>query len=232
MIKISIVTVTYNAGNTLEESILSTINQSYKNIEYIIVDGGSQDNTLKIIRKYENRITKWVSERDNGIYDAMNKALDYASGDYLVFIGCDDHFLSYNTIENVARFITDKDCVYYGNVFRNSRNDIYKGHFNKFKISLENICHQSIFYPKSVYKSYRYNLKYRVYADYFYNLTIFPKFKFIYIPVTICYYNYEGFSSVSRDLAFERDVDLYVMKQNGLIAYLLRKTYLFYKKIR
>ena len=84
--KISIVTVSFNAVKTIEQTILSVINQTYENIEYIIIDGGSTDGTIDIIKKYEDQISYWVSEKDKGIYDAMNKGIDIATGDYVYFI--------------------------------------------------------------------------------------------------------------------------------------------------
>ena len=87
---ITIITVAYNAVKDIENTILSVLNQTYPNIEYIIIDGGSTDGTLDIIKKYEDKISYWVSEPDKGIYDAMNKGIVKANGDYLFFLGADD----------------------------------------------------------------------------------------------------------------------------------------------
>ena len=84
-VKVSIITVVYNSVDTLEQTIKSVINQSYKNIEYIIVDGGSTDGSIDIIKKYDKDIQMWVSEPDNGIYDAMNKGIKLATGDVVAF---------------------------------------------------------------------------------------------------------------------------------------------------
>ena len=129
-IKYSIITVTYNAASTLEETILSVIKQRNINYEYIIIDGGSKDSTIDIIKKYQDRIYYWISEKDKGIYDAMNKGLKIASGDFVIFLGADDHFLSYNTLEMTSKYINNIDEVYYGTVFRSKRNDLYYGKFN------------------------------------------------------------------------------------------------------
>ena len=87
---ISIITVSYNSKNVIEETILSVINQTYEKIEYIIIDGGSTDGTIDIIKKYENQITHWISEPDFGIYDAMNKGIGLANGNWVNFMNCGD----------------------------------------------------------------------------------------------------------------------------------------------
>jgi glycosyltransferase involved in cell wall biosynthesis len=91
--RITVITVVFNAGETLEQTILSVISQSYDNVEYIIVDAGSSDNSLDIIRKYEHAIDYWVSEPDAGIYDAWNKGVRLASGEWIAFLGADDVYL-------------------------------------------------------------------------------------------------------------------------------------------
>ncbi|QMW01848.1 glycosyltransferase family 2 protein [Spirosoma foliorum] len=88
--KITIITAVYNAEKYLDSCISSILNQTYKNFEYIIIDGGSTDSTLSIIKKYQNQLTHWVSEPDKGIYDAWNKGLAKASGDWIAFVGADD----------------------------------------------------------------------------------------------------------------------------------------------
>ena len=90
--KISVVTICYNSKLFIEKTILSVINQSYEDVEYIVVDGGSTDGTLDVIHKYSNRITKWISEKDEGIYNAMNKALDIITGDWVIFMNSGDCF--------------------------------------------------------------------------------------------------------------------------------------------
>ena len=93
MLKITFITVCYNAIDTLEKTILSIINQTYPNIEYIIIDGASTDGTVDIIKKYEHKLSYWISEPDKGIYDAMNKGLKRATGDYINFMNADDILL-------------------------------------------------------------------------------------------------------------------------------------------
>lgn len=111
---LSIITVTYNAEATLERTILSVVRQSCRNIEHIIVDGRSTDGTVDIIKKYETHISKWISEPDGGIYDAMNKGLDMARGQYVWFLNAGDEIAAPDTVERLFGPSADAD-VYYGN---------------------------------------------------------------------------------------------------------------------
>ena len=111
--KVSIITVVFNGESTLESTIQSVDNQTYKNIEYIIVDGGSKDSTVSIIKEHENVVTHWVSEPDNGIYDAMNKGIDLATGQYLWFINSGDEIAEPTTL-GVALCIQQDADIYYG----------------------------------------------------------------------------------------------------------------------
>lgn len=92
-LKITVITVVYNGIDYIEDTILSVINQDYSNIEYIIIDGKSDDGTMDIVEKYATKISYWVSESDNGIYDAMNKGIKVATGDWIIFMNCGDYFL-------------------------------------------------------------------------------------------------------------------------------------------
>lgn len=118
--KISIITVTYNAGGMLRCAIDSALHQTYSNLEYIIVDGASKDNTLDIIRAYEPQFQgrmKWISEPDRGLYDAMNKGIRMATGDVVGILNSDDFFTSNDVLEKVAESFTDNDVdAVYGDI--------------------------------------------------------------------------------------------------------------------
>ena len=103
--KFSIITVTYNAGKVLEDTIQSVITQTYKNVEYILVDGGSTDNTLNIINQYRSMIQQVVSEPDQGLYDAMNKGIRMATGDYICFLNAGDAFHEDDTLQQMVHSI-------------------------------------------------------------------------------------------------------------------------------
>ena len=101
--KVTIVTVTYNAEEYLEQTIKSVIKQDYPNIEYIIIDGASSDRTVEIIKEYQKYISYWTSEPDSGIYDAMNKGIDIATGEWINFMNAGDSFVEKNTISKVVK---------------------------------------------------------------------------------------------------------------------------------
>jgi len=232
-IKITIATVCYNAVDDIENVIRSVCHQTYDNIEYIIIDGDSTDGTLDVIQRNEAVITKWISERDNGVYDAMNKVLGMASGDFLLFLGADDHLMSHDTIMNVVQNIEDKNAVYYGDVYRNTRNDIYRGKFNKYMFACENICHQAILYPQCVYKKMNYDLAFPVYADYVYNLRAWKEVTFHYIPICISYFNCTGISGSGNDAMDEKygkGIMQEVKCNLGWLCFLLKVIYKLYKK--
>lgn len=116
--KVSIITITYNSASTIEQTIQSVLNQSFTNIEYIIVDGVSTDGTLDILNRYKSQIHKIVSEKDKGIYDALNKGIDLATGDVIGILHSDDFYISSNVIENVANSFDQNQCdALYANLY-------------------------------------------------------------------------------------------------------------------
>ncbi len=219
-VSFSIITVCFNAANTIEKTIDSVLNQNYDDFEYIIIDGGSKDGTLDILRKYEEKIF-FRSEPDEGIYDAMNKGLSVANGDFVIFLGADDVFYDNNVLFKVCGHIKDKDTVYYGNVVNSDTGQLYDGEFNKWKWGYENICHQALFYPHPVYKCQKYDLSYKYMADWAYNLKLLAQIvPFHYIGETISYYNREGASALSKDVSFKKDRRVLVIGAVGLVPYL------------
>jgi glycosyltransferase involved in cell wall biosynthesis len=106
----SIITITFNAAQFLERTLLSVLSQSFPGIEYIIIDGGSTDGTVDIIKRFENSLACWITEPDRGIYDAMNKGLARANGDYVWFINAGDFFYSSNTVQQIASLLQKKNA--------------------------------------------------------------------------------------------------------------------------
>ena len=173
----SIITVTYNASQWIERTIESVILQSYPNIEYIVIDGNSTDGTVEIIKNYEsnNVRLKWISEPDNGLYDAMNKGLKLASGDYVWFINAGDELYSENTVQEIANMIDAEnlpDIIYgetkiadeYGNFLAMRRlKTPEKLSWKSFKMGML-VCHQSFIVKREITELY--DLQYRLTADY------------------------------------------------------------------
>ena len=111
--KLTVITIVYNNVPDIERTVLSVLNQSYANIEYLVIDGASNDGTLAILKQYEGRISRLVSERDHGIYDAMNKGLALATGDYVLFMNSGDEIYALDTVEKLFAAESDAD-IYYG----------------------------------------------------------------------------------------------------------------------
>ena len=155
---ITVITVVLNQSKKLEETILSVIGQSYKNIEFIIIDGGSKDNTLKVIQKYENQIDYWVSEKDNGIYDAMNKGCRLSMGSGLIFLNAGDKFIG-----DVFRHKQQLPFLLPCKVIDQESN-IFDLEISETKIGMPT-SHQAMVFLN---KNRLYDLKYKISSDYDY----------------------------------------------------------------
>lgn len=226
---ISVITVSYNAVETIEKTILSVINQIYANVEYIIIDGGSTDGTVDVINKYSERIFYWISESDKGIYDAMNKGVAKANGDYLFFLGADDALYSKFTFWKVSQYFKQKNIIYYGKVLLVPSRKIYGEKMNLRKICLKNINHQAIFYPRKVFEKYNYNTLYKVYADYHLNLLCFSDeiFSFTYLDCIVSEFNEQGYSSNVVDVEFNKVFFSLIRKRFGIFLSIYSRVCLF-----
>lgn len=197
---ITIITVCYNAISSIEKTILSVINQTYPNIEYIIIDGGSTDGTIDIIKKYEDKTTYWISEPDKGIYDAMNKGIKLATGEWINFMNCGDTFYSKTSISEVFQKANLESDIIYGNtnLLLSTGEYIQRG---KVVTNLEYMpfVHQSSFSRSYLMKKYGFDTKYKICADKNFFYTIYQnKNKFEYVDVNISNYEGEnGFSAVN-----------------------------------
>ena len=172
--KISIITVCFNSSKTIERTFISVKNQTYKNIEYIVVDGNSSDNTLQIIKNYKKVISKSISENDKGLYDAMNKGIKMASGDIIGILNSDDVFTDNYVLENIGNFHKkNKIDASIGNITQfNEKGKIVRKysskswHPHKLKIGFMP-PHPSVFFKKDLFKKYgNYRLDFISCADY------------------------------------------------------------------
>lgn len=203
--KISIITACYNSEKTIEQTIQSVLEQTYKNIEYIIIDGASTDETLAIVDKYKNRIDVVVSERDNGVYDAFNKGVHTASGEYILFLNSDDYFFDKRVLEQLASFLEEKNkpvCIY-GDIYIKNEITGYIFRWNPV-FSLDKIkaglmpSHQAILLSKNIITEFDgFDLQYRIAADFDLMIKVFMKYsnKMFHIPLIVSVFRLGGLSS-------------------------------------
>lgn len=169
---VSIITVSYNAQDTIEQTIQSVLNQTYDNIEYIIIDGASKDQTQEIVEKYKDRLAYYVSEKDSGIYNAMNKGISHAKGDLVGIVNADD-FYEYDAVEvNVANYIAQGDSrdntCYYGmlRIWKNEKEFCVRQFHHNF-VTETAIQHPTCFVPRKLYERLGvFDETYRVCADF------------------------------------------------------------------
>ena len=184
---VTVITVVYNSERFIEKTIKSVINQSYPNIEYIVIDGGSTDNTPKIIKKYESYITRWISEPDNGLYDAMNKASKFATGNYLWYLNSGDEIYNENILDDIFSKLDRQPDVIYGETEIIN----YKGqslgmrrHSAPSKLNWRTlrfgmkVCHQSILVKRELIEEY--NTTYEYSADFEWLIRVLKKANDIY----------------------------------------------------
>jgi len=239
----SIVTVVYNGEKHLECAIQSIINQTYKNIEYIIIDGGSTDNTLQIIKKYDSTINHWISEPDNGIYDAMNKGIKKATGDYIGILNSDD-FYEPDALQIMVDEIkkAPEADILFGDLF------MINEYLSEKQLqtcmrgkNLENgfsIWHPTTFVRREVYNKFGlFDTSYKIAADYELLLR-FRKRKchFKYINQAITNFREGGISSYNFLVIQETDQLLRThtgwsnavkVKYRKLLVYILQKIFMF-----
>ncbi len=227
--KISIITVVYNNSRFIESCINSVINQSSQNCEYIIVDGGSTDTTTQIVAKYKDKISKFISEPDEGIYDAMNKGINMSSGDIVGFLNSDDIYASSNILELVANYFinNDIDCCY-GDLVYVSRDDINRviRNWNSCEFDPELFSrgwhppHPTFFVKKSVYEKYGvFDTKFTIGADYALMLKFLIKHRISvkYIPEVLVRMRVGGSSNKNLFNIFKANIECYrAWKEYGL----------------
>lgn len=206
MSKISIITVSYNAAATIETAIKSVISQKNADIEYLIIDGASEDQTLEIIEFYKQDISAVISEPDKGLYHAMNKGIEKASGDYIYFLNADDYLVNDSVISSVKDFLVHRPYfdVVYGNLqvrYPHREPSLHRPPSPE-KILDELICgalpHQATFARRSILQEMGgFNENYKVSADYdwFLRLAERPNTKIAYMPITVASYAINGQSS-------------------------------------
>jgi putative colanic acid biosynthesis glycosyltransferase len=181
---VSIITVVYNARQTLEATIQSVLSQNKDLVEYWIIDGGSTDGSLDIIQQYEQELAGWISEPDKGIYDAMNKGIDRAKGDWIYFLGGDDTLRS-EIIDRVRAQLTTNFAMVYGDILFDNGYQM-RSFFGPRTILQNTIHHQSAFYNATLFSNYRYDVSLKIVSEYDLHLSLYMQKKLTkYIPLLI-----------------------------------------------
>ncbi len=232
MIKISIITVSYNSAATIKDTIESVISQTHPNVEYIIIDGNSKDGTQDIVKSYGNKIAKFVSEPDKGIYDAMNKGLQLASGDIIGILNSDDVYASPNVIEKVTTcFLNDEVELVYGdlNYVQSKNMNVITRIWKAGKYQSKSFYygwmppHPTVFVRKEMYqKAGHFNLNLKSAADYELMLRFFVKHdcKSAYIPQILVKMRAGGVSNSSLKNRFKANKeDRLAWQMNNLTPY-------------
>lgn len=240
--KISVVTVCYNAVALIEDTIKSVVSQSYPFVEYIVIDGKSSDGTTEIIRKYDDSISYWISEPDKGIYDAMNKGIEAATGDYIIFMNAGDRFADKDVIAKASVQMGNNTvvsgrwnrCYADGRVKKASPKDL-----KAFKVEMP-ICHQATFIRLPYHKANPFDTSFKLSADYnfFYHAWSNGE-SFHYIDDTIVnFLEAEGASTdnitksvMEREKAWEGEEGLLLRKLNLKYQICRIKTVKFLKSI-
>lgn len=211
---ITIVIPTYNSEGTIVRCIDSIVHQTFKQWEILIIDNVSSDNTISIIRSYSDNRILVFSESDNGVYDAMNKGIRRAHGEWIYFLGSDDYLHNNNVFHDVISHIPKRCDVFYGDVDAPQLEERHKGEWQINDLDY-NRCHQAIFYNRNFFNKYGlYNLKYKVCADFDMNLKwmLSKTIKSFYYPILIANYSDGGYSSMVPDDIFAFDFPLLVLR--------------------
>lgn len=228
--KVSVITVCYNAVDSIDNTIKSVLSQTYKNIEYIIIDGMSTDGTLDIINNYRDKISTFISEKDNGIYDAMNKGIGIATGDVVYFLNSDDVLFDENVIKDVVtEFEKVKDTsLLYGDIIFEDKINFSKELVKYDKINRKTLvhaalCHQAVFAKRLLFDGIGgFDLRYKINADYDWLLKVFlsNKYTVTYFDRIIAKFTQGGYHAINAHLHKHERLSVKLKYYNKLDFYL------------
>jgi glycosyltransferase involved in cell wall biosynthesis len=217
----SIIIPTYNSESSLKITLDSILEQTFGDFEIVIVDGNSKDTTVLIAESYHDSRIKISSEPDKGVYDAMNKGVEKAKGEWILFLGSDDKLYDHEALNDIAKIVKcSKKSVLYGdaqidgNVSWAKGEKVYGGKFSLYRLLRRNICHQAIFYKRSFLLQHqlKYNLSYPVSADWDLNLRAWLIKPFKYYPRIISTFTAGGISSGGKDDGFQESIPILYKK--------------------
>ena len=229
--KVSIITVSFNSAKTIEDTINSVLSQDFPDVEYIVVDGGSTDGTVNIIKKYQHRISRWVSEKDHGMYDAMNKGIAMASGDVIGILNSDDVYMNNHVISELMDLMDkQKTKVVFADLILVDQADCNKvlryydsGHFhpNKFKYGWMP-AHPTVFVKRELYEAVGpFSTTYQIAADYemLIRILAIQRARYAYLPKPVVRMRSGGASTagLSRNWILNQEI-VRACKENGIYS--------------
>jgi glycosyltransferase involved in cell wall biosynthesis len=222
---ITVITVVYNGVSLIEKTIQSVIHQKYPNIEYIIIDGASTDGSVNIIKSCELKITKWLSEKDTGIYNAMNKGIKEATGEWICFLNCGDVFVDTQTVQRIVGHLQQSHAadIIYGNILVEQQDGTLYERTAKEPCNIHRMhfCHQSAFVKTNLLRDYLFDEKHKMSADLkFFKQCYYDKRTFVHVNFPIVIYDTSGISNVRRKKGLLDNIAVIKEIDKGIDKYL------------
>lgn len=231
---ISVITVVFNNIEGIETTIKSVLGQGYKYIQYIIIDGGSTDGTVDVIKKYEKKLFYWVTEPDKGIYDAMNKGISVATGSWMIFMNSGDRFANDSIIQSVFKVSYDEDILYGDAVIEYVYfQTLFRKHPLKSMWKKSPFCHQATFIKGTLMREWKYDLQYKIGGDhdFFFRAYTHGK-KFRYLNMIICFF--DGRAGTTKKFIIKATEEMFrsTLKHDFRFnRYLYSRAYLIYLQL-
>jgi glycosyltransferase involved in cell wall biosynthesis len=233
---ITVITVNYNNATALEKTVRSVITQNYTPLEYIVIDGASDDGSTDVIKRYETKITKWISEQDSGIYHAMNKGIGMATGEWICFLNCGDIFVDNGSVGKVAEEIvsgSENTSIVYGNILISQSDGTHREKPAKEPCNLHRMffCHQSAFVKTGILRRYLFDEHYKMSADLkFFKQCYYGGHLFRHLNFPVVIYDMSGISNTSREKGLRENIAVVREMDKGFdkIIFLLRLYFVIY----
>lgn len=219
---VSVITVCFNVASTIEKTMLSVLNQTYENLEYIIIDGNSTDRTVDIIKKYSERLTYWISEPDNGIYDAMNKGIVKATGKYLIFMNAGDQFLNEMVLAKCLPYFFQEVDVISGIGYLSGQKWI-PAKATELSVAFflkKSLNHQATFINRKLFQNNLYNADLKIVGDsvFFFKALIIGNASYVDIPIEVSLCENPGLSGQEKKAFAELETSIKEILPNRMVS--------------
>ncbi len=221
-ISLSIITINFNQAKGLEETIRSVVAQSFDNYQYLVIDGGSTDESVNVIERYKDKIHHWVSEKDNGIYNAMNKGIAAAKGEYILFLNSGDVLISEKALQDFVLHQDFKGDIIYGDYQFANGQKIYPDKVTPYYFVKSSLPHQSTFFKRSIFDIMGvFDESYRIAADraFYLKCMVSNQFQWQHIHYPLTIFDLEGISNSSGHLKKKQVEDERLLQENLGVFY-------------